>query len=97
MKKTLLVLALLSSAQLYASEPKRPNIIVGSGDALSSTQVCWYKEQRFSEGAIVAMGDTAKVCALKFPSQPNGPLIWLSVDDQGNAIYPLKKNKVSVR
>ncbi|WP_462159843.1 DUF1496 domain-containing protein [Pseudoalteromonas sp. GB56] len=97
MNKTLFLVAIFISAHLSANEPKRANVIVGAGDALSPAQVCWYKEQRYSEGAIVLMGNTNKVCALKYPSQPNGPLVWLSMDDQGQALYPQKKSKLSVR
>ncbi|MFY8275240.1 DUF1496 domain-containing protein [Pseudoalteromonas sp. SSDWG2] len=96
--KMLLGLALLTSLQVHANNSnKSEHLIVGVSPATSAAHLCWYNEQRFSEGAIIEMHKTAKICALKHPNQANGPLMWRSLDAKGQPIYPELKSKIQVR
>lgn len=58
--------------------------------------VCWYQDKKYSEGAIIEVGNTLLICA-KSKNQPNNRLGWFKLDDKGNVIYPKKTSKITIK
>lgn len=75
--------------QICLANPKtgKTNLFL---DNISS--VCWYKNEKYTEGALLVMADKLFVCANKFDNETNGQLIWRIADDSGQAI-PSKSQK----
>lgn len=57
--------------------------------------VCWYKDDKYSEGALLVMADKLFICASKFDNQTNAQLVWRMADDNGHVIP--NKPKKSIR
>lgn len=65
-------------------------------EAETFQHVCWYQDKKYSEGAIIEVGSTLLICAIKHKNQPNSQLGWFKLDEKGNVIYPKKPTKITV-
>ncbi|MFQ2292721.1 MULTISPECIES: DUF1496 domain-containing protein [Aeromonas] len=43
-----------------------------------SERICWYQDQKYSQGARIRQGDTWLECGPQNELESNGPLIWRS-------------------
>jgi len=47
-------------------------------------RVCWFNSSKYSEGAIIKQFDQLYICSHKYANQPDSPLAWLQVNEQGD-------------
>lgn len=74
MKRTILIasLTLLASATAVAADPSPSDY-----NKLDTTQFCVYKNEVYSKGSKVKMGDKEKICARGMYDEPDTPLSWM--------------------
>lgn len=89
---SLLITSLFISSYGYAN-PKlnKTNLFL---DNLSP--VCWYKDAKYSEGALIVMADKLFVCSNKFDNQTNGQLTWRIADENGQPIPQRPKKSIRI-
>ncbi|MDO2948293.1 DUF1496 domain-containing protein [Aeromonas simiae] len=56
-------------------------------------RVCWYAEQRYSEGAVLNLPEGALICAPQNEQESNGPLMWRT-PEPGKEPQPAPKNRL---
>lgn len=95
MRRTLFFVLIALPLTAMAKKPNSEPQVWLNGDSLT-TQVCWYQEKRYSEGAVIEMQGQLRVCANKEPNQSNGSLMWLPMDEEGRAVYPRQNKKIRV-
>lgn len=61
-------------------------VVIAQPQQLQS--VCWFEGREYSQGARIEMVGRMVLCGPKDPFMPDGPLVWLSLDEQGDPIYP---------
>ena len=91
---TLVYCLLFSFAPILASAKEAKAHVLLEAETLQ--HVCWYQDKKYSEGAIIEVGSTLLICAIKHKNQPNSQLGWFKLDDKGNVIYPKKPSKITV-
>lgn len=92
MKSLLLISIAIFTFPNFAEEQKRVIRI----DTDLGGQVCWYDNQKYSQGAIIKIDEHSLVCELKSINQPNGSLVWLKLDINGMPIYPKTPARISI-
>ncbi|TMO55635.1 DUF1496 domain-containing protein [Pseudoalteromonas phenolica] len=60
------------------------------------TPVCWYKDAKYSEGALIVMADKTFVCASKYDNQITGELKWRIADENGRPIPHKPKKTIRI-
>ncbi|GMM84286.1 DUF1496 domain-containing protein [Pseudoalteromonas sp. MTN2-4] len=87
----LVLFSVFISGYAYAN-PKlgKTNLFIDNLNA-----VCWYKDAKYSEGALIVMAEKLFVCANKFDNQANGQLTWRIADENGLPVP--QKPKKSIR
>ncbi len=95
MKKFKPVVLLISFVTFisYAQVPA-PAVLVTSPNL---EKLCWYKNEKYSEGAIIKMTEFYFSCAQKNQFTMNGTVIWLKLDKHGQVIYPKPKRKITIK
>jgi hypothetical protein len=92
MKNLLLIFISIGTFAIFADEQKQVIRI----DTDLNGQVCWYQNQKFSQGAIIKTEQHHLICELKSINQPNGPLAWFKTDDNGLPIYPKPQTRITI-
>lgn len=64
---------------------------------INHNDVCWFKNQAFSEGSVLEMADNfIKVCAYDQYKPRGKKLTWLNINQQGAIEYSKKTRKITV-
>lgn len=92
MKNLLLIFISIGTFAIFADEQKQVIRI----DTDLNGQVCWYQNEKFSQGAIIKIDQHHLICELKSINQPNGPLAWFKTDDNGLPIYPKPQTRITI-
>jgi hypothetical protein len=92
MKNLLLIFISIGTFAIFADEKKRVIRI----DTDLNGQVCWYQNEKFSQGAIIKTDQHHLICELKSINQPNGALAWFKTDDNGLPIYPKPPARITI-
>ncbi|TMP39487.1 DUF1496 domain-containing protein [Pseudoalteromonas rubra] len=58
--------------------------------------VCWYQDLRYTQGAIIKQVDKLYVCGHRYANQPQSPLMWLKLDENGDPVRVEMKGKIRV-
>ncbi|TKB51077.1 DUF1496 domain-containing protein [Ferrimonas sediminicola] len=87
-----LTLPLMCAGVLAQVEP----VVIAQPQQLQS--VCWFEGRKYSQGARIEMVGRMVLCAPRDPLMIDGPLVWLSLDEQDNPVYPepRRPNKITI-
>ncbi len=98
--RILIILVLCFSSIIYSSNSfsnnQKPALFLDASKPLTDQRVCWYKNDRYSEGAIVIMAERQVICTAKNPNNNNSELSWLMLNEQGEIAYPKARKTIRV-
>ena len=72
-----LIPALAASKTTVVGESASPELVLPLGSL--PERVCWYQDQKYSQGARIQQGELWLECAPQQAMETNGPLIWREV------------------
>lgn len=90
--KKLCLLLFLTSVSSYANTlsthnnvSKPHNRVVVGVDAMATKRVCYYRDEAYSIGAILQVGEHYMVCRAENDYETNGALRWYSLAETANS------------
>ena len=84
-------LLLFTDTVLAGQKIKKANVFLES-----TNTVCWFNDQKYSEGSLIIMSEKLVVCANKFANQTNGQLVWRLADADGQPIHITPKKTINI-
>ncbi len=94
LKHTFLMFSIIFSASSIARD--KPVVVFDSQDIYDQSKLCWYDNKRYTEGAIIQIGQSELVCAAKHTHFNNSELSWLRIDKDGNIMRPRPAKTIRV-
>ncbi|MBB1331945.1 DUF1496 domain-containing protein [Pseudoalteromonas sp. SR44-5] len=88
-------ISVIYSANSFSNNQK-PALFLDAKNKVSEQQLCWFEDQRYSEGAIILMANVRVICAAKNPHHNNSALNWLMLNEQNEIIYPTAPKTIRV-